>query len=71
MTAQKTTQEEQIAKLTRKDHMAKSKEEVFDIWRRECCGRINGPDIREQRKSWMVYDLIAKWYGKAIADRVA
>lgn len=48
-----------------------SKEEVFAVWVRECCGRICGPDIREQRKSWMIYDIVGKHYGKVVASAVA
>lgn len=40
--------------------MLKSKDEVFVIWRRECCRSINSADIREQRKSWMAHDVAVK-----------
>lgn len=48
-----------------------SKKEVFEEWRAQTLGRVSNPDIREQRRSWMVYDIIRARYGQGIADRVA
>lgn len=54
-----------------KDSLKKgSKEEIFKIWRRETQGRLNVARIGEQRKSWMIYDIIKARHGKEVAEAV-
>ncbi len=59
------------AKQTVKHLRQLPKAEVFEIWCRRCLGRIHSAQIGEQRKSWMVYDIVRSQYGTAIADQVA
>lgn len=57
----------QTALATKKALQAKSKREVFDAWTRECLPRIHCATIGEQRKAWMIYDLIKVRFGEAVA----
>ena len=49
---------------------SKSKKDVFNIWASKL-GRIHCADIREQRKGWMIYDIIAAEFGKDNAEAYA
>lgn len=40
---------------------AKSKQEVFATYCRVCLGRIHSADIKEQRKDWMIHDILKAW----------
>lgn len=61
------------ARQTVSELKALDKQGVFDAWKRTMTtGRIaSGADIREQRKSWMIYDIIRQRYDQETADRVA
>jgi len=59
------------AKQTTQHLRQMSKPEVFQLWTRKCLGRIHHAQLKEQRKSWMVYDIICSQYGTAIADQIA
>ena len=61
------------ARATVSELKALDKKGVFDVWKQTMnTGRIaSGADIREQRKSWMIYDIVRKRYDAATADRVA
>ncbi len=59
------------AKRTTQHLRQMSKAEVFMRWKRTCLGRIHCAQIKEQRKSWMVYDIVRSQYGASIADQVA
>lgn len=63
----------EAARLAVIDQKSLPKEEVFRTWIRVChSSRIaSSADIREQRKSWMIYDIIRKWYGEVVANAVA
>jgi len=47
----------------------KTKNEVFNVWI-ITPSVIHNVSINEQRKSWMIYDIIKAKYGKVIADVV-
>jgi len=47
------------------------KKEVFAQWQQTCLGRIHNAQIAEQRKSWMIYDIVRAKYNEAIANQVA
>ena len=47
-----------------------TKEQVFSHFCRTL-GRIHNASIKEQRKSWMIYDIIRAKYGAVTADLVA
>ena len=49
---------------------AKSKKDVFNIWVSKL-GRIQCADIREQRKGWMIFDIIAAEYNRDVANACA
>ena len=59
------------AKRTTQHLRQMSKPEVFQLWTYKCLGRIHCAQINEQRKSWMVYDIVRSQYGTNIADQVA
>ena len=59
------------AKQTTRNLRLQSKAEVFKLWTHRCLGRIHNAQITEQRKSWMVYDIVRNQYGAAITDQVA
>ncbi len=59
------------AKRTTQHLRQMSKAEVFMRWTRTCLGRIHCAQIKEQRKSWMVYDFVRSQYGTSIADQIA
>lgn len=59
------------AKKTTQNLRTMTKSEVFQLWTRRCLGRIHCAQIKEQRKAWMVYDIVRSQYGSAIADQVA
>jgi len=59
------------AKQTTQHLRQMSKPEVFQLWTRKCLGRIHSAQLKEQRKSWMVYDIVRSQYGTAIADQIA
>ena len=59
------------ARQTTQNLRLKSKAEVFKLWTLRCLGRIHNAQLREQRKSWMVYDIVRSQYGSIVADQVA
>jgi hypothetical protein len=58
------------ARQTSKNLRQMSKQAVFQLWTSKCLGRIHSAQIKEQRKDWMVYDIVRSQYGAAIADQV-
>ena len=48
-----------------------SKAQVFSMWCAICLGRIHCASIKEQRKGWMIYDIVCSKFGKAAAEQVA
>lgn len=48
-----------------------TKAQVFSIWCATCLGRIHFASIKEQRKGWMIYDIVCSKFGKAAAEQVA
>ncbi len=48
-----------------------SKEQVFKQWQQACLGRVNNAKAEEQRKDWMIYDIVRAKLGSAVADQVA
>ena len=48
-----------------------SKEQVFKEWQQTCLGRVNNAKVQEQRKAWMIYDIVRAKLGGAVADQVA
>ena len=47
------------------------KKVVFAQWQKACLGRIQNAQIAEQRKSWMIYDIVRAKYNESIANQVA
>ncbi len=47
------------------------KKVVFGHWVKTCLGRIHNAQIAEQRKSWMIYDIVRAKYNESIANQVA
>ncbi|MDD5470416.1 MAG: hypothetical protein PHP05_00670 [Sideroxydans sp.] len=47
------------------------KKVVFVEWQQTCLGRIQNAQIAEQRKFWMIYDIVRAKYNEAIANQVA
>jgi phage head maturation protease len=56
------------AKARYKELMSQSKKEVFRLWVNQLPHRIHSANIAEQRKSWMAYDVVARNYGKGVAE---
>ena len=52
---------------------AMDKKDVFSRWMRGChASRLSiTVDIKEQRKSWMIYDIIRAEYSEVVASAVA
>jgi hypothetical protein len=50
---------------------AMTKKEVGAIYASRCLPRVHDLNLAEQRKAWMIYDIIAAEYGQAAADAVA
>lgn len=48
-----------------------SKAEVFAMWCATCLGRIHSANMNEQRKAWMIYDIVLSKYGMHVADQIA
>jgi hypothetical protein len=48
-----------------------SKAQVFSMWCTTCLGSIHCASIKEQRKGWMIYDIVSSKYGKAVAGQVS
>jgi len=47
-----------------------AKNVVFVQWQQTCLGRIQNAQIQEQRKSWMIYDIVRAKYNDSIANQV-
>ena len=58
------------ATAMKKSLQGASKKDVFKLWRGTTQGRLNVANIREQRKSWMIHDIIAARHGKEVAEAV-
>ena len=67
MNEQKIEQAKQMVKGLR----GQSKAQVFKVWIRVCLGRVHNAKVVEQRKDWMIYDIIKAQFDKEIADQVA
>ena len=67
MSEQKIEQAKQMVKGLR----GQSKEQVFKVWIRVCLGRVHNAKVVEQRKDWMIYDIIKAQFDKEVADQVA
>lgn len=67
MNEQKFKQAKRMVKGLR----GQSKAQVFKIWIQVCLGRVHNATMGEQRKDWMIYDIIRAQYDKEIADQVA
>jgi len=48
-----------------------TKAQVFAMWCSTCLGRIHCASIKEQRKGWMIYDIVRTKFGKSAAEQVA
>ena len=48
----------------------RTKRNVFDIFCSVTLGRVHCATIGEQRKSWMIYDIIRAEFGEATAEAV-
>lgn len=48
-----------------------TKREVGDIYARACLSRVHSLNLAEQRKSWMIYDIVRAEHGAEIAERTA
>jgi hypothetical protein len=67
MSEQKIEQAKQMVKGLR----GQSKAQVFKVWIRVCLGRVHNAKVVEQRKDWMIYDIIKAQFDKEVADQVA
>ena len=67
MNEQKIEQAKQMVKGLR----GQSKAQVFKVWIRVCLGRVHNAKVVEQRKDWMIYDIIKAQFDKEVADQVA
>ena len=50
---------------------SQSKAHMFKVWVSVCLGRVHSATLAEQRKDWMIYDIVEARFGKAAADQVA
>ena len=50
---------------------SQTKAQVFKVWVSVCLGRVHNATLAEQRKDWMIYDIVEARFGKAVADQVA
>ena len=50
---------------------SQSKTQVFKQWSQACLGRVNNATVGEQRKAWMIYDIVRAKLGQTTADQVA
>jgi len=50
---------------------SQTKAQVFKVWVSVCLGRVQNAQLAEQRKDWMIYDIVEARFGKAAADQVA
>ena len=50
---------------------SQTKAQVFKVWVSVCLGRVHNATLAEQRKDWMIYDIVEARFGKAAADQVA
>lgn len=48
-----------------------TKVQVFKQWSQACLGRVNNATVGEQRKAWMIYDIVRAKMGQTTADQVA
>ena len=67
MSEQKIEQAKQMVKGLR----GQSKAQVFKVWIQVCLGRVHNAKVVEQRKDWMIYDIIKAQFDKEVADQVA
>jgi hypothetical protein len=53
-------------KLEREKNLkSKSKSEVFEIFVRQCLGRVHNAKCSEQNKSWMIEDILRSEFRSA------
>ena len=50
---------------------SQTKAQVFKVWVSVCLGRVHNAQLADQRKDWMIYDIVEARFGKAAADQVA
>ena len=50
---------------------SQTKAQVFKQWSQACLGRVNNATMGEQRKAWMIYDIVRAKLGQATADQVS
>ena len=50
---------------------SQSKAQVFKQWQQTCLGRVNNAKVQEQRKAWMIYDIVRAKLGQTVADQIA
>jgi len=67
MNEQKIEQAKRMVKGLR----GQSKAHVFKVWFQVCLGRVHNAKVGEQRKDWMIYDIIKAKFDKEVADQVA
>jgi len=67
MSEQKIEQAKRMVKGLR----GQSKAQVFKVWIQVCLGRVHNAKVGEQRKDWMIYDIIKAQFGELIADQLA
>lgn len=67
MNEQKIEQAKRMVKALR----GQSKAQVFKVWIQVCLGRVHNAKVGEQRKDWMIYDIIKAQFDKKVADQVA
>ena len=47
-----------------------TKKEVGAIYAERCLGRVHNLNLAEQRKSWMIYDIISAEFGRDVTAQV-
>ena len=53
-----------MRKEREKELKGKSKKEVFEIYIRQCLGRVHNAKCSEQVKSWMIEDILNSEFRK-------
>lgn len=61
----------EIAKQMVAGLRSQSKEQVFKQWSQTCLPRVNNAKFGEQRKTWMIYDIVRAKFGQSAADQAA
>lgn len=71
MKTQNTQAIQDRARQTIQGLRKQTKAQVFVMWCAACLGRIHCATVSEQRKEWMIYDIVRSKYGAKVADQVA